>query len=193
MFSAARRTIGRRRLRARPAGRGCQEARPAAVAEAAAREATMKRRAELERVLAERNRLVEELARHARADHALAHLVSRIDARDREIKSLGFTQVRHVLASTRRRSRRCSARSSSVTAFLRWRGGFVPAGERRWQTRRRYRSEDSPRSRLLPYRANSRSPNSNVRLTGYSAPRRPLSWLRVRHASGAPRPGSCWG
>ena len=30
---------------------------------------------------------------------ALARLVARVDALDREIKSLGFTQVRHVLAS----------------------------------------------------------------------------------------------
>jgi hypothetical protein len=67
------------------------------VAEAAAREATMKRRAELERVLA-RNRLAEEMARMVEPIMQIAHLVSRIDASDCEIRGLGFTQVRHFLA-----------------------------------------------------------------------------------------------
>jgi len=57
----------------------------------------MKRRAELERVLA-RNRLAEEMARMVEPIMQIAHLVSRIDASDREIRGLGFTQVRHFLA-----------------------------------------------------------------------------------------------
>jgi hypothetical protein len=40
--------------------------------------------------------------------------------------------------------------------------------------------------------ASSRSVNSKGRLTGYNAARRPLSWLRVRHASRDARPGSRW-
>ena len=64
-----------------------------------AREADRRKRAELERVSAERNRLVEELADMRASIVALARLVARVDALDREIKSLGFTQVRHVLAS----------------------------------------------------------------------------------------------
>jgi hypothetical protein len=66
---------------------------------AAAGEAAMKRRAELARVTAARNQLVEELADMRAPIVALARLVARVDALDREIKSLGFTQVRHVLAS----------------------------------------------------------------------------------------------
>ena len=65
---------------------------------AAAREATMKRRAELARVTSERNRLAEEMARMVEPIIQIAHLVSRIDACDREIRGLGFTQVRPVLA-----------------------------------------------------------------------------------------------
>ena len=64
-----------------------------------AREAAAKRRAELARVTSERDRLVEELADMRASIVALARLVARVDALDREIKSLGFTQVRHVLAS----------------------------------------------------------------------------------------------
>ena len=62
------------------------------------READRRRRAELERVLAQRNRLAEEMARMVEPIVQIAHLVSRIDACDREIRGLGFTQVRHVLA-----------------------------------------------------------------------------------------------
>jgi hypothetical protein len=65
---------------------------------AIAREAAQHRRAELERVLAERNRLAEEMARMRDPIVQIARLLSRIDACNREIKSLGFTQVRHVLA-----------------------------------------------------------------------------------------------
>ena len=64
-----------------------------------AREAAAKGRAELARVTSERDRLVEELADMRASIVALARLVARVDALDREIKSLGFTQVRHVLAS----------------------------------------------------------------------------------------------
>ena len=66
---------------------------------AAAREATMKRRAELERVTAARNQLVDELADMRAPIVALANLVSRVDALDRETRSLGLTSVRPVLAS----------------------------------------------------------------------------------------------
>jgi hypothetical protein len=68
------------------------------VAELRALEANRRRRAELERVFAERNRLAEEMARMAGPIVQLAHLVSRIDACDREIRGLNFTQVRPVLA-----------------------------------------------------------------------------------------------
>jgi hypothetical protein len=40
--------------------------------------------------------------------------------------------------------------------------------------------------------ASSGSPNSNRRSSGYSAPRRPLSLPRVRHANADARHGSCW-
>ena len=63
-----------------------------------AREADRRRRAELERVLAERNRLAEEMARMVEPIVQIAHLVSRIDACDREIRSLNFSHVRPVLA-----------------------------------------------------------------------------------------------
>ena len=65
---------------------------------AVAREAAEHRRAELERVLAKRNQLAEEMASMVEPIMQIAHLVSRIDACDREIRSLNFTQVRHVLA-----------------------------------------------------------------------------------------------
>jgi chromosome segregation ATPase len=68
------------------------------VAEAAAREATMRRRSELARVTSERNRLAEEMARMVEPIVQIAHLVSRIDACDREIRSLNFSHVRPVLA-----------------------------------------------------------------------------------------------
>ena len=64
-----------------------------------AREADRRRRAELERVLAERNRLAEEMARMREPIIEVARLISRIDALDREAKSLNFSQVRPVLAS----------------------------------------------------------------------------------------------
>jgi len=63
-----------------------------------AREADCRRRAELERVLAQRNRLAEEMARMVEPIVQIAHLVSRIDACDREIRSLNFSHVRPVLA-----------------------------------------------------------------------------------------------
>jgi hypothetical protein len=61
-------------------------------------EADRRRQAELERVLAERNRLAEEMARMVEPIVQIAHLVSRIDACDREIRSLNFSHVRPVLA-----------------------------------------------------------------------------------------------
>ena len=66
--------------------------------DAAAREAARLRRSELERLLAERNRLAEEMARMVEPIMQIAHLVSRIDACDREIRSLNFSHVRPVLA-----------------------------------------------------------------------------------------------
>jgi hypothetical protein len=68
------------------------------IVDAAAREAARLRRAELERVLAERNQLAEEMARMRGPIVQMARLVSKIEACHREIKSLNFTQVRHVLA-----------------------------------------------------------------------------------------------
>ena len=68
------------------------------VGEATAREAAKHRRSELERVLAERNRLAEEMARMVEPIVQIAHLVSRIDACDREIRSLNFSHVRPALA-----------------------------------------------------------------------------------------------
>ena len=69
------------------------------VAEAAAREAARLRRSELERVTSERNRLAEEMRLMREPIIEVAHLVKRIDALDREVRGLGFTQVRPVLAS----------------------------------------------------------------------------------------------
>jgi hypothetical protein len=63
-----------------------------------AREADRSRRAELERVLAERNRLAEEMERMRESIIEVARLISRIDALDREARSLNFSQVRPVLA-----------------------------------------------------------------------------------------------
>jgi hypothetical protein len=68
------------------------------VTEAAAREAVERRRSELERVLSERNRLAEEMARMVEPIIEVARLISRIDALDREARSLNFSQVRPVLA-----------------------------------------------------------------------------------------------
>ena len=68
------------------------------VGELRALEADRRRRAELERVSAERNRLAEEMARMVEPIVQIAHLVSRIDACDREIRSLNFSHVRPVLA-----------------------------------------------------------------------------------------------
>ena len=62
------------------------------------READCRRRAELERVLAERNRLAEEMERMREPIIEVARLISRIDALDREARSLNFSQVRPVLA-----------------------------------------------------------------------------------------------
>jgi hypothetical protein len=50
-------------------------------------EADRRRRTKLERVLAERNRLAEEMARMAGPIGQIAHLISRIDACDREIRN----------------------------------------------------------------------------------------------------------
>jgi hypothetical protein len=68
------------------------------VGELRAREEKFRRQAELERVLAERNRLAEEMTRMVEPIAQIAHLVSRIDACDRQIRSLNFSQVRPVLA-----------------------------------------------------------------------------------------------
>ena len=62
-----------------------------------AREADRRRQAELERVLAERNRLAEEMARMVEPIVQIAHLVSRIDACDREIRNLNVSHVRPLL------------------------------------------------------------------------------------------------
>jgi hypothetical protein len=67
------------------------------VGELKALEANRHRRAELERVLAERNRLAEEMARMVEPVVQIAHLVSKIEACEREIRSLNFSQVRPVL------------------------------------------------------------------------------------------------
>jgi hypothetical protein len=56
-------------------------------------------RSELERVGSERNRLAEELSLFREPIIELAHLAKRIDACDREARSLGLTSVRPVLAS----------------------------------------------------------------------------------------------
>lgn len=60
---------------------------------------TMRMRSELERVTSERSRPAEELSLFREPIIELAHLVKRIDALDRAVTGLGFTQVRPVLAS----------------------------------------------------------------------------------------------
>jgi hypothetical protein len=67
------------------------------VGELRASEADRRRRAERERVSAERNRLAEEMARMVEPIVEIAHLVSRIDACDREIRNLNAGDVRPVL------------------------------------------------------------------------------------------------
>jgi hypothetical protein len=67
------------------------------VGELRALEANRRRRAELERVSAERNRLAEEMARMDEPIVQIAHLVSKIEACDREIRNLNVSGVRPVL------------------------------------------------------------------------------------------------
>jgi hypothetical protein len=62
-----------------------------------AREVDRLRRAELERVFGERNRLGEEMARMVEPIVQIAHLVSRVDVCDHEIRSLNISDVRPVL------------------------------------------------------------------------------------------------
>jgi len=67
------------------------------VGELKALEADRRRRAELERVFAERNRLAEDMARMVEPIVQIAHLVSKIEACDREIRNLNFSDARPVL------------------------------------------------------------------------------------------------
>jgi hypothetical protein len=62
-----------------------------------AREADRRMRAEWERVSAARDRLAEEMTRMAGPIVQIAHLVSKIEACDREIRNLNVSHVRPVL------------------------------------------------------------------------------------------------